>query len=266
MDTSYKFSYPCKTISNFYDNFYECHIYDEIKAITYRQKELNESNRDIYDYFQIFQIIYSLPIDSSWEMYKIKYRMIIEHDASNEYDEAVFKIVSNFYDGVFEFARMKKGNLKEAFLVYLFIQNRLSVLTGYSVLVPANLKQECDAILDLKAGKYFLKGWFYMIYEPRKMDLRDKIIEKYKEDKVHLLSNTVEEVYLFGSVFKNDYHELSDIDIVIKYKNKITLEEIIKTKQLYSEYNKLNFDRKTDIQDFNDYIQNHDIKDSIRLI
>lgn len=60
MDTSYKFSYPCKTISNYYDNFYGVHRYDEIKAIAYRKREVNKIDKVLFEYFQLFQITYSL--------------------------------------------------------------------------------------------------------------------------------------------------------------------------------------------------------------
>lgn len=266
MDTSYKFSYPCKTISNFYDNFYGYHIYDEIKEITYRKKKVSENEIEIYDYFQLFQIIYSLPIESNWEEYKTKYQTIFGVRPSSEYDDLVSKIKSDFYGGIFIFARMTKKNLKETFLAYLYIQNMVSKHNGYSILLPANLRLECDTILDEEIGRYFLKGWFNMLYKPQKYDLRERIIERYKNNKKNLLLKMVEEIYLFGSIYKNEYHDSSDIDIVIKFKDNVSLEDVVKTKQYYLEFNKNNFGRDTDIQDYYDYIQLHDIEKTIRLI
>lgn len=265
MDTSYKFSYPCKTISNFYDNFYGIHIYDEIKLITYRKSRISEENQDLNDYFILFQLIYSLPIDASWNMYKSKYLMLMNKEFSNEYDSILLKLKLNIFDAIFNFSRMLKKNLKEAFVIYLYIQNQISKLVGYSILLPANLKQECDTILDEKIGGYFIKGFFYMLYKPKKYDLRERIIEKYKNDK-DKLSQNIEEVYLFGSVYKNEYNDFSDIDLVIKFKDNITLEDMLISKQTFTKYNKEIFDRRTDIQDYYNYILEHDITKTIKLI
>lgn len=266
MDTSYKFSYPCKTISNYYDNFYGVHMYDEIKAIAYRKREVNKIDKVLFEYFQLFQITYSLPIDSSWESYKSVYCLIVGTEFSNEYNEVISKIQHDFFDGVYHFVKMNKTNLKEAFMVYLFIQNYMSKYIGYSILLPANLSDECNSILDRKIGGYFLKGWFSMLYKVKKHDLKGQIIEKYAKDRQILLMNTIEEVYLFGSVFKEEYYDFSDIDIIIKFKENMSLEEVIKTKQIYSKYNKDNFDRDTDIVDYYDYVQIHDINKTFRLI
>lgn len=266
MDTSYRFSYPCKSISNFYDNFYGIHIYDEIKAVTYRKKKNTNVNHELIEYFELFQMIYTLPIDSPWKQYKLLYKMIIGINYSSEYDEIISLIESDLYDGIFTFVWKEKSNLKEAFIIYLFIQNKISEAVGYSILLPANLKQECDTILEKKNGKYFIKGMFNMIYKPRKYDLKEKIIDKYKKDKSVLEVNNLNEIYLFGSVFKDEYHEFSDIDIIIKYKDGITYEEIFKTKQFITKYNKDNFDRETDIQEYYNYILTHDISNSLRLI
>lgn len=44
MDTSYKFSYLCKTVSNFYGY----HMYNEIKEITYRKKKALKKEGHFY--------------------------------------------------------------------------------------------------------------------------------------------------------------------------------------------------------------------------
>lgn len=266
MDSTYQFTYPCKTISNFYDNFRGKHIYDEIKEITFRKAEITNENRDLYDCFLLFQVIYTLPLQSTWENYSSTYSLLTGKSVSDEYKAIVSEIDQDLFEGLFSFAEIEKRNFKEAFLIDLYLQNSVSKMIGYSVLLPASLKQECDAITDKKIGKYFLKSWFSMLFKPRRHNLKEEVIEKYKNEKHLLPLDSIEEIYLFGSVCKSEYCDTSDIDMIIKFKERTTLEEMFQIKEFYSRYNKENFGRKTDIQDYCDFILSHDVSKAVRLV
>lgn len=267
MDTTYKFSYPCKTISNFYDNFYMYNIYDEIKEVVYRKKQvLDVKSKEIFDYFLIFQLIYSLPINSTWEDYKNIYNRLFDTKISNDYEKTINQLQKDIYSGIFSFSKRKHNNLTETFLDYLYIQNLISNIAKHSVLLPANLISACNDIVDEQTGKYFVKGWFFMLYKPKKRDLKDRIIAKYAEEKEVLLTEEVNEVFLFGSVLKNEYHDSSDIDIVIKFKEEIEVESVMNIKKKYFEFNLKEFNRRTDIQDFYDYVEVHNINECLKIL
>lgn len=264
MDTSYKFSYPCKTISNFYDNFYCIHIYDEIKQVVYR-KVLETKHQELFMYFKLFQLIFSLPLDSDFDKYKENYYLAVGDKFLNKYDDIIKVSSKNIYEAIYKFTKMKSSDLKETFVVYLYLQNIISKNVGYNILLPANLIIECNAILDEEIGKYFLQSWFNMLFKPKKYELKEIIVKKYKKCKCIFSKLPIDEIYLFGSIYKDEYYDSSDIDLVVKFKTPITPDRIIQIKEIISAYNKKNFQRNTDIQNYYDYIQLHDINDSLKL-
>ncbi len=60
------------------------------------------------------------------------------------------------------------------------------------------------------------------------MNIRDNITEKIKEI---LKENDVEKASLFGSILRKNFNKNSDIDILIKFKGKKTLFDLVELKE-----------------------------------
>lgn len=110
MDTTYVFSYPCKTISSFCDNFLREHLYDEIKEITFRKRKIvTDREKLLFDLFSLFQNIYTLSFDCDWEDYKKTYNKVFGVKITNEFDWIKNSNDDNLYLNLYKYF---KGSTK----------------------------------------------------------------------------------------------------------------------------------------------------------
>lgn len=83
MNTTYKPTYPCKVISSFFDNYYNTHIYELIKMISFRKTKISSQlELEIFKYFKLFNSIFSIYYESNINEYIVSYKEIYGEDIS----------------------------------------------------------------------------------------------------------------------------------------------------------------------------------------
>jgi predicted nucleotidyltransferase len=99
-----------------------------------------------------------------------------------------------------------------------------------------------------------------------KDDLKNEFIYFMNKNKILINNLGIEELFLFGSVKNNEYHELSDFDLVVRYKKGISYLDIQKTERKLFNLIFDEFKRKSDIQEFNMFIKSHNIIEIEKII
>ena len=97
--------------------------------------------------------------------------------------------------------------------------------------------------------------------------LKEKTINIYQKESKYFFELGIDEIYLFGSVLKNEYTSFNDIDIIVKFKKEIiNINERKSIEHKLKLFNFDKFDRKSDILWFEISKELHDIKTIYRLI
>lgn len=266
MNTSYTFSYPCKTISNFCSNFLGEHFYDEIKEITFRKRKIETSREKfLFDLFLLFQNIGCLPFGCGWKEYKDTYFRVFGEQTGDDYDWIENNDGDDLYSNTFKFCKQTNENYKLLFLCFLYFQNAIGARFDYCIVLPPTLRADCLSVNDADIGKYFLKGWLRELFAREKYDLKKDICAKYSEIKDELAKKEIEAIYLFGSVYKGMTHNDSDIDLIVKCKN-TAIDGLDDAKNFLKEFNYTNFKRGTDVHNYYDYVNFYDINDTLKLV
>lgn len=154
-----------------------------------------------------------------------------------------------------------------SFFWFLMVTIMLNKIYGEPCVPPVDLFKRIQSISDKNTQYYFLKAWLDDFYPEIKKDLREKVIDVYQKESHYFYEIGIEEIYLFGSVLKNEYSSSSDIDLIIKFKKEIvdiTERKLIEHKLKIFNFDK--FERKSDILWSEIAEELHDIKTIFRLI
>lgn len=271
MNTTYKPTYPCKVISSFFDNYYNIHVYETIKMISFRKTKIsNQLEQEIFRYFKLFNSIFSIYYDSDINEYMILYKEIYGEDIS---ERLRLILPNNNYSNIQLFEWIKKllnhfSYLKpqEAYFIFLILTLMINKQYGYSCVLPVNFVEVSKDIEDSEIKTYFLYSFFNSMFLKETFDLKKEFICYINENKNMLNKLGIEELYLFGSVKNNEYHELSDFDLVVKYFEDTSFLDIQKTElKLYDLFFE-KFKRKSDIQEFNMFMKSHNLIELERII
>lgn len=249
-DTSYKFSYPCKVISNFVYDYYEINNYDKIKNIIFRKNKITTKKEKIYfNLFKLFINIFNLPISFDFQKYLKNFKNIFNIKLFSKefliFTRKLSKNNKNIFENLSDYIFiMRKLNYLESFFLYLFLNIRFNGVFKSSISFPifSKLIKNKKQILS----KHFLLSYFNLNYTKNSIDLKNNFI-KFIISKKKILNNLgIKHIYLFGSILQNTYHENSDFDLLIEYVNASThtnkyLNYIIKKK----------FNRNIDIHNIN---------------
>lgn len=97
----------------------------------------------------------------------------------------------------------------------------------------------------------------------RVINLKENIIKTYRENETYFTSNGFKNIWLFGSISKDQYNDFSDIDVVIDCEND---KEISEALLLISKFNKKHFDRKSDVHVYEDFVEHNPTIKLLKLI
>lgn len=119
------------------------------------------------------------------------------------------------------------------------------------VVIPPYLFEKLNAITpSYEIRDVFYKSLIELGLKYHEENLKDKIKASYGEIEELLKTYGIEELYLFGSIIDETYHDFSDIDIIIKMKENYDLKKAV---DFLKKFNKNKFDRKTDIIEYDDF-------------
>jgi predicted nucleotidyltransferase len=271
MNTTYKPTYPCKVISSFFDNYYGIHVYETIKSISFRKSKIsNQLEKEIFKYFKLFNLIFSIYYDSQISEYLTLYKEVYDENIS----ENVRKLLPQKNDINIQLfiwmntLLMNFSNLKpqEAYFMFLLSTLLINKQYGYSCVLPVNLVKLYKNIGDNDVKTYFLYSFLNSMFFKEKDDLKNEFIYFMNKNKILINNLGIEELFLFGSVKNNEYHELSDFDLVVRYKKGISYLDIQKTERKLFNLIFDEFKRKSDIQEFNMFIKSHNIIEIEKII
>ena len=264
LENIYSPSYPCKTISNFLYNIYNYEYYDDVKNIVFRIKKIESSvDQNIFDLNIIFQYFHCMYLYSSWDDYIEMFYRLYNYYPSNIVNEFVNRD-NDIYYKIYDFCYLKMNDVKETFLLYLYLQNLLTCEFKYYILLPSTLFEKCKNITDKKVGFYFLKAWFKDLYKKENIDLKNNVINSILTLQNQLNNLGVISCYIFGSINKNMYHKYSDIDLIIKGET-IAIKNYNEIIELLRSYLFNLFQRNVDVHLYNEYLNTKELKDSYKI-
>ncbi len=263
-------SYAYKMISSFYDNYLGEHVYDEIKKITLNIKKVEtEREKQIHGFYQLYLLIFSRHYCSTFEEYLDDYLKIYKQLQTEESFAIKNLLDLASQDLYLAICRMNvlicKGINSFTFFCYLLLVRLLNNELNQLVVMPENFTRDCSPIHDEVILKYFVMGWISSLKKDTKEDLKNSIIKKYQKEKMKMIKKGIKALYLFGSIMKGEYHKESDIDLVVKFDNKI---DYFAQKDLIlflKKYNLKNFMKESDILEYDDFMEYHKEKKVLQL-
>lgn len=271
IDTSYTFSYPCKLISSFFDNYYGKHIYKRIKEITSRKKRIaTKEDRTILRYFEMFSLFQTTYFEGNIKDYSRIYRLVFNKEITSECQIFInYKITGPL--SVFELLnkyiyQMRSLNNGESFLLFLITNNEISNYYRHTCMIPQNIYAIMQNIKGDIVRTYFLYSYFNSSFEHERLDLKTSFVDFIHNNEKELRNLGINELYLFGSVDDNSYHDSSDIDIIIKYDDNITFVGIDEITKRMDVLVMNEFKRHVDVQEYYSFCKNHKITESTKIL
>lgn len=271
MDTTYTSTFPCKVISAFYDNYYNVHKYDDIKKITFRIQNIDTKfNQEILNYFKLFQMIYSLPINASASEYiqcfKLIYDKEIVHDSllndRMDLGICIFEWLDRYL------IKFKEMESSESCFFFILLTIFLTKEYNYTCVPPVNLYEVYKTIKNANSRIYFLYSYFNTLFINNMKynhNLKEEIINFLQSEKDKLVEKGIKSMFLFGSMCKNEYHRNSDVDLVVLFNDPISFKMIKDSKNYISTIILNTFHRSCDIVEYNDFIESHAITETYKI-
>lgn len=265
MDTTYKPTYPCKVISAFFNNYYHQHRYDLIKQITYRKLEIKtDVEKEIYQYFKLFNLAFSIYFQSPIADYLLAYKEVYNENISDEalaiLPEMDFKDLVLFIWMNQLLTKIENFHKSEAYFMFLLLTILVNKQYGYSCIPPVDLFTVSNRMQKKEIREYFLFSYFNSLFYVERQELKSEFINFVLENKTDFNNLGIKELYLFGSVMKNEYHEFSDFDILVKYDD-IPFENMKNTEKKLSNILFDKFKRQVDIQEYKSFLEYHSLNE-----
>lgn len=261
MDTIYKASFAAKVISSFYDNKFKKHFYTEIKEITYRLGNISVSacKQEIYNIFKIFQIIFSVKLDAEYSVYKKEVEIF---DYINQKCLLNKVTKESSYERILEYIEnsINEENIFNSFFYFCLIAIELNKLFEYPCVPPVDLFHQISVLKNKSFKCNFLKIWLDCLYKQRDKDLKNVLLKEFRKNKETFNDLGFKHIYLFGSLIQGNYHQDSDIDLIVEFNDNLNIKEIKIAEKRIKMFNFDLFERKTDIINYDFALQLHDIK------
>ena len=259
ISTTYSPSYPCKVISSFWNNYTGSDEYDLIKRITLRKEKIDTAKKNtFFKQFQLFQLIHSYSIRSSWDEYIEAFKVVYPGDDLSQLDKLTVKIDvdgDEAFNVIKEIANSFNSYQEEpAFLLFLALENILNIIYKSACVPPRNLIPIINEVKSDNLKVSFIKGYLNSRFlKSACLNLKDAIINAFNQNKESFANLGIQSLCMFGSIAKNEYHDYSDLDLVIDFSPNISSEKIQIIKSQISEFVFNKFHRKSDIFDFNNF-------------
>lgn len=263
--------YEYKMISSFFDNYKKIHIYDEIKEVVLGIKKANEvkNGLEILKMHRFLILAIGSTINISIKSILNLFSFVFGNKALIRlkycYGQRINRINLKHYTTCFQLLDLSKNEKELLSSYFLFVL--AGILMNYHfndyVVVPVYLFDNLEKIKDEQIKACFLDGLIRNSLKKHKNDLKEKIFETYQKNALYFISNGIKNVWLFGSISKDQYNDFSDIDIVIDCENNKNVPEAL---SLISKFNKEHFDRKSDVHFYEDFIEHNPTIKLLKLI
>ncbi|MCF0118109.1 MAG: nucleotidyltransferase domain-containing protein [Bacilli bacterium] len=251
--------YEYKTISSFFDNKIKFHFYDEIKSIIIGKeisKEFKYTN-SIRKMHRFLILSFSNYNNTDFELLYKDFNYVCETAIENK---KITKLREIFEAGCYKKNKavilllecINEENMYIAFFEFVLFQIFLYKYYKDYVVIPMFLFDYFFKIKDIEVKSTFLYGIIERGLKKHQTNLKSEIIKIYMEQSEELKKIGIQNIWLFGSVQKEEYNDLSDIDLVIKVDNEESEGHCI---EKIRNFNKKWFDRKSDIHIYDDFIE-----------
>lgn len=269
MIKTYNINYPCEVISSFYDNYFGVHKYDLIKKITLRNS-LSKSNEedDVLKLFIFFQLFFAVHQDEIKEKIFTFFGFAFKSKPTNKFIENIntFKLDNDYSWFNENINNLKRFNQYEAFALFLLCTLFLNNVFGYSCVIPTNLIEINSQIKDYKIKEYFNIGFVTSLLKKDKIDLKKSFITFIHKNEAKFKSYGIREIYLFGSINSEEYHDSSDFDLVVRYKDGMNYCDLENIDNKIRKKIRDKFKRDTDIINYDDYISIRSLETATRIL
>ena len=255
LNTIPNIAYPYKVIYSYFANYRNLLDYNRIKNAVLG---INDYNNKYHEYYMFYSIVFS---NHNYE--NIEYFLpFFEICFNKKLSERAFNILKNAFNQskelfkiTFLFNNIESLDEEEGFFLYMIMQRIINKHYKSLIVIPSNLLQNSKVTADFYTLSYYVNGVLMNRIEHLKRGLLKDIQKSYLRDKSQIIDkNMIKHLYVFGSVKENEYHRESDIDMVIEF-NECTYEEKKKAMQNIVSYNYETFRRKSDVQEYGDFME-----------
>lgn len=250
-----KISYPYKIIYSYFTNYFNVKDYNKIKNAVLG---INDYLNEYHKYYLFYEIITSYKDYQNYKMLIPFFNIIFEEDISKSDAMKVINDALQNKNKLFAiaslFIKIPLFSKEDGFFLYMIMQMMINQYYGTLIVLPHDLYDQTKNIVNKSTLAYYLNGIFINKSVITKRNLLDDIKIKYYENVEFFKNLHIRNIYLFGSIKDNEYHRESDIDLVVDFE-KATYKEKVDAFDKIIYFNKGHFNRKTDIQEYYDFIE-----------
>ena len=249
--------YEYKMISSFYDNYIRKHNYLLIKSVVLGIT--NEENEEIELIHKLHRFLVCIMIESKQHLMNCinnVFGFAFKRNIDSMFLTKIRKINDAYLNDVQKSLRfiemsMNEEDLMNSFCAFVLGGIYLNHYFNDYVVVPVYLFDKLGAVVnDYEIREVFYQSLIEQCLAKHDTTIKERVIKKYIECKDEFILLGVDELWLFGSIIDETYYDDSDIDIVLKMKNGY---DFLIASNYIREFNKKNFDRKSDILEQDDF-------------
>lgn len=263
--------YEYKMISSFYDNYIKKHNYLSIKGVVVGYAQANEKELEIIHNFHEFLL--NLMITKKDNLIKNLNRCFSFSFRNKIKDKTLTKIKEIIETDELDDVKISlrlielcivEPDLNTAFALFVISGIYLNSFYKDYVVIPVYIFEKISGITtNYKIRDIFYKSILELGLKKHDEDLKSKVINCYVQAKERFITYGIEELWLFGSIIDGTYHDYSDLDVVIKMKDNSSF---LDAANFIRRFNKVNFDRKSDILENEDFENLNKNLDKIKIL
>ena len=263
-------SYPYRLIHSFFAIFHKKLEYNKIKNAVLK---INDWNNEYLIYYIVYCVVFAADDGDSlnFQMYVDAFQVLFKREISKEIlviIEETLSIKDKYVVAAKLIYAIRQFSVEEGYLLFLFLSKYLNRTYRSLVVLPIDLLQGIDCVKSEYIFAYYVRGVLLArIKNGKDSDLLSQIRCVYLNKKEYLINELgIQHVYLFGSVAVNEYHRESDIDMVISVKHPISKNNFDAVVKEVKDINYKNFNRESDIYEYDDFIKRNRSIDLCLLI
>lgn len=256
-------SYPYKVINSYFTNFFNLNEYNDIKNAVLG---INDFLNKYHKYYLFYQILFSFKDYHNYyealPYFKLTFNIDIFKSEAIKVIDAGIACENTLFGFISIFNKINYFSKEEGFLLFIVMQMMINQHYNSLIILPHDLFKETRNIKYISTLAYYANGILIKRVKRNERNLLNKIKDIYSQNLAYFYNMKIKSIYLFGSVKENEYHNESDIDMVVEFNN-CTYKEKVEVFDKIIIFNRNNFGRDTDLQEYNDFIE---INPNIKLL
>lgn len=188
----------------------------------------NDTDHLIFKLYLLFNIIFSLPLESRiYDFFNIfeKNGFIISTELK-EFLNDVFGFPSLFG----QLIKLVKNIVEEkevysSFFLFCLIGINLNKIYLKPCIPPVDLFERIRSILDDELKEIILRDIFDALFLDKKDKLNQEVFDIFLKHRKKITLLGIKNIYLYGSILKDNYHKYSDVDLIIRFRSKTNLKK-----------------------------------------